>query len=82
MENAMDSKNFNQVTDLFLTMGYLEMEQEISKSQNSWQGIKKLNQDLFSVVELVVFGHDPENVIQNSVVINRQNFLNILESVE
>ncbi|MBL0388436.1 hypothetical protein JJB07_17660 [Tumebacillus sp. ITR2] len=78
----MDSKNFNQVTDLFLTMGYLEMEQEISKSQNSWQGIKKLNQDLFSVVELVVFGHDPENVIQNSVVINRQNFLNILENVE
>lgn len=78
----MESKNFNQVTDLFLTMGYLEMEQEIAQGQNSWQGIKKLNQDFYSVVELIVFRHDPENVIQNSVVINRQHFLNLLDSIE
>ncbi|PWK08351.1 hypothetical protein [Tumebacillus permanentifrigoris] len=77
----MQSKNFNQVTDLFLTMGYLEMEKEINDSQNSWQGIKKLNQEFFSVVELVVFRHDPENVIQNSVVLSRQHFQNMVDSI-
>lgn len=78
----MVSKNYSQITELFLSMGYLEMEQEISKGQNTWQGIKKLNQDLFSVVELVVFQHDPEHVIQNSVVINRHNFQHLMESIE